>query len=70
MLKYLKLLQNTKSRKLYASLTLEALLELLSMTGGASVERKDAGEEVRELTNELAMGAKMNNCLVFVHSPD
>lgn len=32
---------------------MEALLELLSMTGGTSVERKEAGEEVREFTNEL-----------------
>ena len=39
-------------------------MELLSMTGGTSVERKDAGEEVREFTNEL-VGNKCDQLLVF-----
>lgn len=39
-------------------------MELLSMTGGTSVERKEAGEEVREFTNEL-VGDKCDQLLVF-----
>ena len=35
---------------------MEALFELLRMTGGAaSVDRNEAGEDVREFTNELEM---------------
>ena len=34
------------------------------MTGGTSVERKEAGDEVRELTNELVRN-KCDQLLVF-----
>ena len=44
-------------------------MELLSMTGGASVERKEAGEEVRELTNEL-VGDKGDQLFVFTYLID
>ena len=41
---------------------MEVLFELLRMTGGAaSVDRNEAGEDVREFTNELEM-AKIRIC--------